>query len=76
MVKKTSTMILVAVSLMGCCTPDVSAEKATFDVIEPAHREYIKNDPFLDAAKKQRRYRLLDSWKIRIDAQMAAQGGK
>ena len=76
MVKKTTLLMFSAFALTACCTPDVSAEKSTFDVIEPAHRRYVEADPMLTAEEKQRRFRLLDSWKPRIEAQLEAQGGK
>lgn len=75
MVKKT-LMILAALSMTACCAPDASAEKATLDVVEPAHRQYVEADPSLTAEEKQRRFRLLDSWRTRVEAQIKAQGSK
>ena len=70
---KFTSLILAAFALTGCCTPDVSAEKATLDVIEPAHREYVEADDNLSEADKLRRLRLLDAWRSRVEAQLEAQ---
>jgi hypothetical protein len=75
MVKKT-LLTVMALAFTGCCTPDTSAEKATFDAIAPAYLRYVQADPLLDDLSKQRRVRLVKSWQIRIDAQTTALGGK
>lgn len=69
---KFTYLILAAFAFTGCCTPDVSAEKATLDVIEPAHREYVEADENLSEEDKVRRIRLLDSWRTRVEAQLEA----
>jgi predicted lipoprotein len=76
MLKKTAMSILLAISLTSCCTPSVSAERAVFDEITPAYTAYVQADPLLDDAMKNRRYRFLTSWKMRLDASAKANGGK
>lgn len=64
------TLLAVALLGTGCCAPDL-AEKATFDVLEPAHRAYVTQDPNLTEADKARRFRLLDAWKAKVEAEHA-----
>jgi hypothetical protein len=70
---KFTSLILASFALTGCCTSDVTAEKATLDVIEPAHRDYVEADEKLSEADKLRRLRLLDAWRTRVEAQLEAQ---
>jgi len=74
---KKIVLTLALLSLAGCCcTHDVSAEKATLDVVEPAHRHYVESDETLSDQAKTRRLRLLDSWRLRVEEELKAQGGK
>lgn len=45
----------------------VRADQATFDAIAPEYKEYVQNDPKLDAAQKMRRLRTVETWKLRIE---------
>lgn len=67
-------VILAAFALSGCCPSYASAEKATLDVLEPAHRRYVEADENLTEEEKARRYRLLDSWRSRVETQLKAEG--
>lgn len=60
--------LFAALSLSSCCVPDL-AEKATFDVLEPAHRRYVEEDVNLTEEQKARRLRLLDTWKSKVEAE-------
>ena len=46
----------------------VKADRLTYDAIAPAYRAYVEADKALDPAAKQSRMRLLDSWKLHIEA--------
>lgn len=52
----------------SCVCPD-EAEKATFDILYPAHMEYVLTDEKLDQQAKERRIRLLESWKAKVEAE-------
>lgn len=58
-----ASLFLLAVP--ACVLPPTQAEQATYQAIEPAHRAYVEADTTLDAAAKQRRLDLLESWRIR-----------
>lgn len=58
----------LAVFATSCVCPD-EAEKATFDVIHPAHMEYVLTDDKLDQEAKERRVRLLESWRAKVEAE-------
>lgn len=46
----------------------LEADRLTYDAIAPSYRAYVEADPELNEASKQSRYRLLDTWKLRIEA--------
>jgi predicted lipoprotein len=46
----------------------VQADQLTYDAIAPSYRAYVEADEKLDAASKQSRMRLLETWKLRIEA--------
>ncbi|MAA63843.1 MAG: hypothetical protein CL581_03560 [Alteromonadaceae bacterium] len=46
----------------------VQADQLTYDAIAPSYRAYVAADEKLDAASKQSRMRLLETWKLRIEA--------
>ena len=65
---------MLLLGLVGC-TPHaayVEADRATFDAIAPAYLEYVRGDETLDEEQVDRRSRLVDSWRIRIEQ---AEGG-
>ena len=47
-------------------------DRATFDAISPSYLEYVRGDELLDEEQIDRRVRLIDSWRIRIEK---AEGG-
>ena len=53
---------------VGCGANEmyVKSDEATYNVIAPAHREYVKNDPKMSPEQKALRFLLLDSWAARI----------
>ena len=65
---------LAAVSLLASCEgisvadAYVQADQLTYDAIAPSYRAYVQADEKLDPASKQSRMRLLETWKLRIDA--------
>ncbi len=46
----------------------VKADRLTYDAIAPSYRAYVEADEKLDAPSKASRIRLLETWKLRIDA--------
>ena len=46
----------------------VKADQLTYDAIAPGYRAYVEADEKLDAPSKASRMRLLETWKLRIDA--------
>ena len=46
----------------------VDADRLTYNAIAPGYRAYVEADEKLDAPSKASRIRLLDTWKLRIDA--------
>lgn len=57
--------VLTLLSLGGCQLP-TEAESATCDAISPEYASYVSADPTLDAPAKQRRMRLVESWRQRV----------
>ena len=59
---------LLVLSLTSCIGNEyVKADRDTFDALAPAHRAYVESDTKLSEEQKDRRYRLLESWKVRIE---------
>tara|TARA_Y100001938_G_C7823917_1_gene297968 strand:+ start:31 stop:255 length:225 start_codon:yes stop_codon:yes gene_type:complete len=46
----------------------VAADQATYDVIAPQYRAYVEADESLDAPSKASRMRLVETWKMRLEA--------
>ncbi|MAK71852.1 MAG: hypothetical protein CMF19_07380 [Idiomarinaceae bacterium] len=46
----------------------VKADRLTYDAIAPSYRAYVEADDKLDAPSKASRMRLLETWKMRIEA--------
>lgn len=46
----------------------VQADQLTYDAIAPSYRAYVEADEKLDAPSKASRMRLLETWKLRIEA--------
>lgn len=68
--RKLIAIAVLGIALTGCSLDKiyVQADRDTYDVIAPAHREYVENDPNMTPEQKDRRLRLLDSWEERIKA--------
>lgn len=69
--------LAVAVIMVGAwgCTPQaayIEADRATFEAVAPAFMDYVRGDELLDEDQVDRRQRLVDSWRIRIEQ---AEGG-
>ena len=65
----------VVVLLAVGCSPAsiyIEADRATYEAIAPAYLGYIERDPGLDADQVERRARLIETWRIRIEQ---AEGG-
>jgi hypothetical protein len=72
---KAIRVLALFVLCASCSMSDeyVDADRATYDVINPAHRAYVQADPLLSDAQKLRRVNLLKTWDMRITA---AEGAK
>lgn len=62
--------VMIAMSSGGCAPTSVqsAADRATYDAIAPEYAAYVDADPTLDTARKQRRLRTLDAWRVRLEA--------
>lgn len=65
MIRNAKWALVALLFLTSCTLPPTQAEQATYQAIAPAHRAYVEVDTTLDAAAKQRRLDLLESWRIR-----------
>lgn len=69
-------LAILCSTLLASCTPVqqyVRSDRATFEAIAPEYRKYVEQDAGLADEQKARRFRLLDSWQVRIQA---AEAGK
>lgn len=60
--------LLLGLMLFTGCTLQsgyVTADRMTFDAIAPEYRLYVAEDDTLSHEKKERRYRLVESWDAR-----------
>ena len=67
----------VVVLLAVGCSPAavyIEADRATFDVIAQPYLDYVNGDASLDDEQRDRRARLIDTWRIRIE-QAEGSGG-
>tara|TARA_Y100000114_G_scaffold55678_1_gene50953 strand:- start:758 stop:988 length:231 start_codon:yes stop_codon:yes gene_type:complete len=46
----------------------VKADRMTYEAIAPSYRAYVEADETLDEPSKQSRYRLLQTWELRINS--------
>ena len=60
-------LLVVLASCAGTAKQYVEADKATYDIVALDYASYVNSDPKLDQEQKDRRIRLLDTWKLRID---------
>lgn len=62
--------LLVTIFLSGCGSLQgsyVEADRKTFDAIAPVYSAYVLADPQLDEKQRERRLRLIRSWRARIE---------
>lgn len=69
-------LALLALVLLGCaillavgCSAQgdyVRCDRLTYDAIAPVYSGYVSSDPALADEAKDRRHRLLESWRARI----------
>lgn len=60
-------------SLKNVSAAYVNADRLTYEAIAPEYREYVANDPGLTPEQQQRRYRTIDTWKLRWESGVRAQ---
>lgn len=75
----TRAALAASLLLAGCCGPDwqrIEADRATYNWFAPMFESYVETDAKMDEAAKQTYLRGLQAWKARIDADVAAAGGK
>ena len=67
--RRKAVLTLVLLAGAGCSVQDeyVAADRSTYDVVGPAHEKYLKSDSSLSGEERERRLRLLDSWRLRIE---------
>lgn len=46
----------------------VTGDRATFEAVSPEYRSYVSNDANLSISEQQRRYRTLETWRLRIES--------
>ena len=77
--RRLAAALVVVLAFTGVgCTPQeayIAADRATYELIGPAYLAYVRGDAGLDADQVQRRERLIDSWRIRIE-QAEGSGGE
>lgn len=68
--KKLLFLLILVLVLAGCSSVEykayVQADKMTYKAISAEYKSFVENSK-LDKEQKQRRLRLLDTWKKRID---------
>lgn len=52
----------------GCVLPPTEAERKTYEAVAPEYRAYVENDAAMPEDAKQRRFDLIESWRIRVEA--------
>jgi hypothetical protein len=67
--KRILALAFLAFVLGGCngLAEYVDADDGTRLAIDPEYRAYVAADPNLSPEQKQRRLRLLESWRLRIE---------
>ena len=64
----TALVLLTGCEGISVADAYVKADRLTYDAIAPSYRAYVEADEKLDAPSKASRIRLLETWKLRIDA--------
>lgn len=59
-------LFLLLAFLFSSCVGPNEAERATYQVIGPAHAAYVQADQNLTPAQKQARLDLIESWRLRV----------
>lgn len=69
--KIATSLGIVALCLFasGCALDKeyVKADKATFDAVAPEYLKYVSEDAKLTQDQRDRRYRTVSTWRLRID---------
>lgn len=60
-------------SLKNVSAAYVNADRLTYEAVGPEYREYVSNDVGLTQEQKDRRYRTIDTWKLRWESGQRAQ---
>jgi len=56
-------------ALSGCSSlSNAQAEADVYNIVAPAHHDYVEHDITMPTDAKMRRYELLDAWRKRIVA--------
>ena len=66
--KRLAVLVLLTLSCSCVGGTYVAADRATFQAIEPEYRAYVNMDVNLTTEQKDRRFRTLDTWRVRIEA--------
>lgn len=61
-------LLLSACEGLSVADAYVEADRLTYEAIAPSYRAYVEADVSLDEFSKQSRYRLLQTWEQRIEA--------
>lgn len=63
-------VLLLFLSMSTACVSKayVAADRATFEAVAPEYRAYVEQDSVLDGAQKERRFRTLETWLVRLEA--------
>ena len=67
--RRVAVIVFLLLSV-SACTPAaayVEADRATFDAIAGSYLDYVRADELLDESQVDRRSRLVDTWRIRIE---------
>lgn len=62
-------LLLLILCCASCSVQDeyVAADRATYELVAPAYKGYIRSDATLADDQKVRRFRLVASWLLRIE---------
>lgn len=70
--RKALFLLAVAMVVAGCSSADmkayIEADKLTYDALAPEYLELVNESDKLDKDQKGRRKKLIETWKMRIDA--------
>lgn len=64
--RRTLFSLFPLVATAGCVLPPSAAELHTYHAVAPEYRAYVEADPTLPPDAKQRRYDMLEAWRLRV----------